>query len=93
MTAARTATDDRLDPIAGVTLSTYAEINVHFAHSGYDTSVVDELAAKRGISQASWREAVAGWNRRITEHRQVAATFERLYAAAADSIRASARQR
>jgi len=74
---------DRLSPIAGVTLAVFAQINVEFSDRGYDPTVAKALAARRGISTMSWREAVAGWNRRIAEHREVAAEFERLYTEAA----------
>lgn len=66
-----------MEPIAGVTLAVYAEINVEFSNRGYDPAVAQALAARRGISTSSWRQAVAGWNRRIHEHPRVAAEFER----------------
>jgi hypothetical protein len=73
-----------LDPISGVTLRAYAEINVEFAREGYDTSKATSIAASRGISASSWREAVEGWNHRIRTSAEVAAEFERLYAAVGD---------
>jgi len=77
------ATTSHLDPIAGVTLEVYAQINVEFSNRGYDPTVAQVMAARRGIAKSSWAEAVAGWNRRIHEHPQVAAEFVRLYKAAA----------
>jgi hypothetical protein len=68
------------EPISGVTLRAYAEINVEFASEHYDTSKAISIAASRGISSASWRNAVEGWNQRIRSHPEVAAEFERLYA-------------
>ena len=75
-------TEDLLEPIAGVTLRTYAEINVEFAHERYDTAKATSIAAARGVSSASWKAAVEGWNRRIRSAPAVAAEFERLYAGA-----------
>lgn len=77
---------EHLAPIAGVTLATYAEINVEFSNRGYDPAVAQAMAARRGISTMSWREAVAGWNRRIAEHPDVASVFEQLYADAAATL-------
>jgi hypothetical protein len=73
--------DDLWEPIAGVTLRAYAEINVEFAHELYETAKATSIAAARGISPASWKAAVEGWNRRIRTEPSVAAEFERLYAA------------
>ena len=84
MPTADSAAPGLLDPIAGVTLRAYAEINVEFAHEHYDTSKAISIAASRGISAASWREAVEGWNHRIRTSPEVAAEFERLYASASD---------
>lgn len=83
---ASSTSENRLAPIAGVTLAVFAQINVEFSDRGYDPAVAKALAARRGISTMSWREAVAGWNRRIAEHPQVAVEFERLYAEAAASL-------
>jgi hypothetical protein len=70
-----------LDPISGVTLRAYAEINVEFAQERYDTAKAISIAAGRGISSTSWREAVEGWNQRIRTSPEVAAEFDRLYGA------------
>jgi hypothetical protein len=78
-------TDDLLEPIAGVTLRAYADINVEFAHERYDTAKATSIAAARGISAASWKQAVEGWNQRIRTAPDVATEFERLYAAASSS--------
>jgi hypothetical protein len=78
-------TDDLLEPIAGVTLRAYADINVEFAHERYDTAKATSIAAARGISAASWKQAVEGWNQRIRTAPEVATEFERLYAAASSS--------
>ena len=70
-----------LDPIAGVTLRAYAEINVEFAQEHYDTTKAISIAAARGISSTSWRQAVEGWNQRIRTSPEVADEFNRLYGA------------
>ena len=68
-----------MEPISGVTLRAYAEINVEFAQERYDTAKAISIAAARGISSASWREAVEGWNQRIRTSPEVAEEFDRLY--------------
>ena len=73
--------DAPMDPIAGVTLRVYAEINVELAQERYDTTKAISIAAARGISSASWREAVEGWNHRIRTSPAVAEEFDRLYGA------------
>ena len=68
-----------LEPIAGVSLETYAEVSRGLAAFDYDQSKAVEIAAQRGIDAAAWQQALEGWNLRITANRAVAQRFNRLY--------------
>jgi hypothetical protein len=70
---------DLLEPIAGVDLSTYAQISAQLAQFGYDQNQAVGLAASRGIGSANWQAALDGWNQRITANPAVAQRFNALY--------------
>ena len=74
-----TLSGDDLEPVAGVSLEAYARVSAGLAEYNYDTTKAVELAARRGISEVSWGEAVEGWNARIKANAAVAREFNRLY--------------
>jgi hypothetical protein len=67
------------EPIAGVSIEAYAEVSKGLAAFNYDQSKAVEIAAGKGISAASWEQAVAGWNERIRTNQTVAQRFNQLY--------------
>jgi hypothetical protein len=67
------------DPIAGVSIELYAEISKGLAAYNYDISKGPEVAASKGVSADSWKQAMNGWNDRIKANRAVAQRFNALY--------------
>ena len=68
-----------LEPIAGVTIETFAQVCKGLAAYNYDQSKAPGLAAARGIDAASWQTAMDGWNARITANPAVSREFRRHY--------------
>jgi hypothetical protein len=77
--ATSTASIAELEPIAGVTLETFAQVCKGLAAYNYDQSRAPALAAARGIDAASWQTAMDGWNARITANPAVSREFRRHY--------------
>lgn len=67
------------EPIAGVSIETYASISRSFATVGYDMTKGPELAAAQGVGPAEWQQALDGWNARVTANPAVARRFNALY--------------
>lgn len=67
------------EPIAGVSLELYAEISREVTARGGDQSLAPSIAAARGIDQASWDAAVAGWNDRMRTDPAIATRFNQLW--------------
>ena len=76
--AAQAGTAD-FEPIAGVSLETYADVSKGLAAYNYDQSKAVEIAASKGISPENWEQAMAGWNDRIKAAPAVAQRFNALY--------------
>ena len=66
-------------PIAGVDLTTFAQISSGLAKFGYDQTEAFGLAASQGVDAASWQAALDGWNQRIATYPAVARRFNTLY--------------
>ena len=77
--ATATASTAELEPIAGVTLETFAQVCKGLAAYNYDQSKAPALAAARGIDAGSWQTAMDGWNARITANPAVSREFRRHY--------------
>jgi hypothetical protein len=69
------------EPIAGVSLSLYAEISRGLAAVNYDQARAPEIAAAHGVNAANWATAVEGWNARMQSNRAVGQQFNALYTA------------
>ena len=67
-----------MEPIAGVSIELYAEISKGLAEHGYDQSKATMVAASHGVDAASWEQAMAGWNGRMSNP-AVAQRFNALY--------------
>lgn len=67
------------DPIAGVSIELYAEISRELTARGGDQSQVAGIAREKGVDQASWDAAVAGWNERMVGNPAVAQRFNALW--------------
>jgi hypothetical protein len=70
-----------LDPIAGVTLESYATIVKGIAAYGYDQSKLVEVAAANGVAAGDWLAAQDGWSARIQADRGLGSRFNQLYTA------------
>lgn len=70
------------EPIAGVSLEQFAAISKGVAAYSYDQSKLVEVAASKGVDEASWGQASQGWNDRIKANPAVAQRFNLLYRAA-----------
>ena len=70
---------EQMEPIAGVDLPTFAQVSAGLAAYNYDASKAVEIAATRGIDEASWTTAVDGWNARIAANPAVAKQFNNHY--------------
>lgn len=70
------------EPIAGVSLEQFAAISKGVAAYNYDQSKLVEVAASKGVDDASWGQASQGWNDRIKANPAVAQRFNLLYRAA-----------
>lgn len=66
-------------PIAGVSLETYAAIVKCAAAFGHDPSKMADAAAARGISSVALQMAVTGWNARLRSDAAVARRFNLRY--------------
>ena len=66
-------------PIAGVDLTTFAQISSGLAKFGYDQTEAFGLAASQGVDSVSWQAALDGWNQRIATYPAVARRFNALY--------------
>lgn len=78
-TAAAAAAEGGVEPIAGVSLETYAKISKELANRGGDQSLAPTIAAEFGVDADSWEAAVAGWNQRMAQDSSVGAQFSALY--------------
>jgi len=72
---------EALEPIAGVSLETYAKVSKGIAAFGYDTTKLVDVAAGLGVSAADWAVAQEGWGARIQADRAVGSRFNELYTA------------
>jgi hypothetical protein len=72
---------EALEPIAGVSLETYAAVSKGIAAYGYDTTKLVDVAAGLGVSAADWAVAQEGWGARIQADRAVGSRFNELYTA------------
>lgn len=70
---------EALEPIAGVSLETYAKVSKGIAAFGYDTTKLVDVAAGLGVSAADWALAQEGWGARIQADRAVGSRFNELY--------------
>jgi len=77
--AAPTADGDVFAPIAGVTVEQYVAVVKGIAAYNYDQNMLPTLAAQRGIDRASWDQAAAGFNARVTSSPAFAQHFNTLY--------------
>jgi hypothetical protein len=69
------------EPIAGVSLETYAAVSRGVAAAGYDASRLPEVAAGQGVAAGDWEQASAGWAARIRSNPAVGQRFNALYRA------------
>jgi hypothetical protein len=69
------------EPIAGVSIETYAEVSKGLADYNYDQSKAVMIAASKGISAENWEQAMNGWNDRIRTNPALAQRFNQLYTA------------
>ena len=58
--ATATAGAAELEPIAGVSIETFAQVCKGLAAYNYDQSKAPELAAAKGVSAESWQAAMNG---------------------------------
>ncbi|MFN4001837.1 hypothetical protein [Microcella sp.] len=72
---------EALEPIAGVSLETYAKVSKGIAAYGYDTTKLVDVAAGLGVSAVDWAVAQEGWGARIQADRAVGSRFNELYTA------------
>lgn len=70
-----------LEPIAGVSLETFAAVCRELASHGYDQSKAAGIAAEKGIDGANWQQALDGWNARVKANPAVAQQFNTHYRA------------
>jgi hypothetical protein len=74
---------DALEPIAGVSLDTYADVVRGIAAYNYDQSMLLPIAARYGIAGDDWPTVHDGWNARIVADQAVARRFSDIYHGAA----------
>ncbi|MFN3258118.1 MAG: hypothetical protein ACE37B_20760 [Ilumatobacter sp.] len=67
------------EPIAGVSIELYADISRALNDRGGDQALAPVIAAEHGVDQASWDEAVAGWNARMQTNPTVGTRFGALW--------------
>lgn len=72
-------TGNTSEPIAGVSLELYAEISRELTARGGDQALAPVIAAEKGVDQASWDAAVAGWNQRMSTDSSIAQRFNQLW--------------
>ena len=76
---------DHMQPINGISLELYAEIGAEISDFVNDQAKISEVIAARGIAQANWDAAVAGWTARMQDWSlmgAVATAYMPLYQAA-----------
>ena len=73
------ADGDVFAPIAGVTVEQYVAVVKGIAAYNYDQNMLPMLAAQHGIDRASWDQAAAGFNARVTSSPAFAQHFNTLY--------------
>lgn len=73
------AGEDIYAPIAGVTVEQYVRVVKGIAAYNYDQNMLPTVAAQHGIDGASWAQAAAGFNARVTTYPQFAQHFNALY--------------
>lgn len=67
------------EPVAGVSIETYAAISRTLTDRGGDQSAAPAIAAEHGVDQASWDAAVAEWNARMQRNQAVGTRFNQLW--------------
>jgi hypothetical protein len=76
---------DPMEPIAGISLESYAELCAVMKDTGTDTDRQAAMAADRGHDRAAWEAAKVGWTERMSNPATagaVATAFMPLYQAA-----------
>jgi hypothetical protein len=67
------------EPVAGVSIETYAAISRTLTDRGGDQAAAPGIAAEHGVDQASWDAAVAEWNARMQRNPAVGTRFSQLW--------------
>ena len=67
------------EPVAGVSIETYAAISRVLTDRGGDQAAAPGIAAEHGVDQASWDAAVAEWNARMQRNPAVGTRFNQLW--------------
>jgi hypothetical protein len=75
--AAQPATGPDFEPVAGVSLATYAAISRDL--QGSDASELEAIAAGHGVDTAAWEQAMAEFTARMQRNPAVAKEFNRHY--------------
>jgi hypothetical protein len=71
------ATGPDFEPVAGVSLETYATISREL--QGRDASELEGIAARHGVDTAAWDQAMAEFTARMQRNPAVAKEFNRHY--------------
>ena len=77
--AAQPLPAEALAPINGVDLPTYAWVGKRVAAHNYDQSFCHTYATQKGISDADWAAAAAGWTARMQQYPALGQEFRRHY--------------
>jgi hypothetical protein len=77
--AAGPSTGPDFEPVAGVSLETYAEVAKGLAAYNYDQTMAVTLAGNKGIAPDAWQAAADAWNARMKANPAVAQRFNALY--------------
>jgi hypothetical protein len=75
--AAQPATGPDFEPVAGVSLATYAAISREL--QGRDASELEGIAAGHGVDAAAWEQAMTEFTARMQRNPAVAKEFNRHY--------------
>jgi hypothetical protein len=75
--AAQPATGPDFEPVAGVSLATYAAISRDL--QGRDASELEGIAAGHGVDAAAWEQAMTEFTARMQRNPAVAKEFNRHY--------------
>ncbi len=67
------------EPVAGVSIETYAAISRTLTDRGGDQAAAPGIAAEHGVDQSSWDAAVAEWNARMQRNPAVGTRFNQLW--------------